>query len=139
MPQVRSIQLRRDSSADWTQVDPILSAGEIGYEDNTGRVKIGDGVTRWTRLPYLFRSTYVVTIHGKTASNGVLTVSLGSDDAEFGVDGPGIPIPHNAQLVSWAAAFLSDSTPAGPWTVVVQRKRGTGTFESVATFQIEVS
>ena len=46
------IQLRRDTAANWATVNPTLAAGEIGYETDTGRVKIGDGATAWNTLPY---------------------------------------------------------------------------------------
>ena len=46
------IQIRRDSAADWTSVDPTLANGEIGYETDTEKIKIGDGVTAWTALSY---------------------------------------------------------------------------------------
>ena len=48
----RTIQLRRDTAANWTSQDPTLSAGEIGVETDTLRGKIGDGVTAWTSLGY---------------------------------------------------------------------------------------
>jgi hypothetical protein len=137
--QIRAIQLRRGNAEDWSNAEPVLDQGEIGYELDTGRVKIGDGESIWSRLPYLFRSTYAITVSGSDSGTGVMTVSLGTDASVFGVDGPGIPIPHNAQLISWAAAFMSDNTPSGPWTIVVQRKRGDGTFESLGSFSIEVS
>lgn len=46
------IQIRRGLSTEWTAVNPVLSAGEWGYETNTGRYKIGDGITGWTSLDY---------------------------------------------------------------------------------------
>ena len=46
------IQLRRDTAANWTSVDPTLAHGEMGWESDTGKVKIGDGTTEWTSLPY---------------------------------------------------------------------------------------
>lgn len=46
------IQLRRDSAADWTSNDPTLALGEVGYETDTGKFKIGDGSTAWTGLAY---------------------------------------------------------------------------------------
>ena len=46
------IQLRRDTAANWTSVDPTLAHGEMGWEIDTGKVKIGDGTTEWTSLPY---------------------------------------------------------------------------------------
>jgi hypothetical protein len=46
------IQIRRGTSTEWTAINPTLSAGEWGYETNTGRYKIGDGITGWTSLDY---------------------------------------------------------------------------------------
>lgn len=48
------IQIRRGSASLWTSTNPTLYAGEIGYETDTGRIKIGDGTTQWTSLDYNF-------------------------------------------------------------------------------------
>ncbi|HEY1248643.1 MAG TPA: hypothetical protein VGE97_06630 [Nitrososphaera sp.] len=47
-----TIQLRRGTASDWTSADPVLNEGEIGYETDTGYLKIGDGGAPWTLLPY---------------------------------------------------------------------------------------
>lgn len=47
------IQVRRDTAANWTSVNPTLASGEHGLETDTGRVKIGDGSTAWTSLVYV--------------------------------------------------------------------------------------
>ena len=47
------IQIRRGTAALWTSVNPILHEGELGEETDTGFIKIGDGVTVWTVLPYI--------------------------------------------------------------------------------------
>ena len=51
------IQVRRGTASGWTSVNspngPVLSAGEWGYETDTGKVKIGDGTTAWASLDYL--------------------------------------------------------------------------------------
>ena len=46
------IQIRRDTAANWTSVDPILAEGEIGLETDTNQIKFGDGVLAWTALAY---------------------------------------------------------------------------------------
>ena len=46
------IQLRRGNGNDWTTSNPILAQGELGVELDTGRIKIGDGVTSWSSLRY---------------------------------------------------------------------------------------
>ena len=45
-------KLRRDTAHSWTTVNPMLKEGEPGFESDTGRFKIGDGITPWTTLPY---------------------------------------------------------------------------------------
>ena len=52
IPLNQRVQLRRDIAANWTHGNPVLKAGELGYETDTERVKIGDGSTAWTGLPY---------------------------------------------------------------------------------------
>lgn len=47
------IQLRRDLSTKWTEINPILMEGEVGFETDTKLRKIGDGVTAWNNLDYL--------------------------------------------------------------------------------------
>jgi len=46
------IQTRNDTASEWTRVNPILRQGEEGLENDTGRRKVGDGVTVWNTLPY---------------------------------------------------------------------------------------
>lgn len=46
------IQIRRDTAANWTSVNPILAQGEMGLETDTNKVKFGDGATAWASLGY---------------------------------------------------------------------------------------
>jgi hypothetical protein len=46
------IQTRRGSAATWTSTNPTLAAGEIGFESDTNKFKIGTGSTAWVSLPY---------------------------------------------------------------------------------------
>lgn len=45
-------QFRKGSSGAWTSANPVLASGEPGFETNTGKFKIGDGVTAWNSLSY---------------------------------------------------------------------------------------
>ena len=47
------IKIRRDTSSNWQSTNPVLEEGELGYELDTGRLKIGDGKTDWNNLPYV--------------------------------------------------------------------------------------
>lgn len=52
MPVAVNIQLRRDSAAQWATVNPVIAEGEIGYELDTGKIKVGNGIDAWNDLPY---------------------------------------------------------------------------------------
>jgi len=42
--------LRRDTATNWNVKNPVLQAGEPGYDLTNGILKIGDGVTPWRNL-----------------------------------------------------------------------------------------
>jgi hypothetical protein len=50
------MQQRRGTAAQWISTHdgdgPILEIAEIGFETDTGKFKIGDGLTPWINLPY---------------------------------------------------------------------------------------
>ena len=48
MPQ---IQVRRGTTAQWTAANPILAAGEPGYDTTLELFKIGNGTSHWLDLP----------------------------------------------------------------------------------------
>ena len=52
----KRILLRRDTAANWTSGNAVLASGEIGYETNTGKFKIGNGSTAWNSLGYSIAS-----------------------------------------------------------------------------------
>jgi len=52
MPVQTQIQVRRSTAATWTSTNPTLAAGEIGFETDTGKFKIGTGSSTWTALSY---------------------------------------------------------------------------------------
>lgn len=47
-----TMKQRRANASVWTANNPVLQAGEIGFEKDTGEFKIGDGVTAWSSLAY---------------------------------------------------------------------------------------
>ena len=58
----KRILLRRDTSSNWTSGNAVLAVGEIGYETNTGKFKIGDGSTAWTSLGYSIASNLAASV-----------------------------------------------------------------------------
>lgn len=51
-----TILFRRGTDNEWTQANPTLRLGEMGFVTDTKRVKIGDGITPWNSLNYNFAS-----------------------------------------------------------------------------------
>jgi hypothetical protein len=49
-------QSRRRTAANWTSGNEVLYDGEIGYETDTGKFKIGDGVTAWNSITDYFEA-----------------------------------------------------------------------------------
>lgn len=50
------IQIRRGSGSEWSTKNPILLAGELGWDTTNNGLKAGDGVTRWNSLGYLLQT-----------------------------------------------------------------------------------
>ena len=76
------IQLRRDTTANWARVNPILDDGEPGLDITVNKIKYGDGSTAWVDLAYsggsgsgdrLTKDSYSVIL----GADGVLTLSSG--------------------------------------------------------------
>lgn len=66
MPRKTQIQVRRDTASNWTTVNPVLASGEIGFETNTNKMKIGDGTTVWSSLAYQGGSAAALPTGGTT-------------------------------------------------------------------------
>jgi hypothetical protein len=68
MSVVTQIQVRRGTAAQWTSANPTLASGEWGFETDTNKGKIGNGVTAWNSLAYILG---VGDIDGVTAGTGL--------------------------------------------------------------------
>lgn len=58
------ITIRRDTSSNWTAANTILADGEFAKETNTGKIKLGNGVTAWNSLAYFTGD--VKSVNGQT-------------------------------------------------------------------------
>ena len=47
------LRFKRGKSTSWTEKNILLYAGEPGFETDTGKIKIGNGIDRWNDLPYV--------------------------------------------------------------------------------------
>ena len=98
------IQIRRDTSSNWTSNNPILLQGEFGYELNTGYAKIGDGQTPWINLEY-FGGTGPTGPTGVTGSTG-FGVPAGGSAGQFLVKAS-----NSDYDTSWTASLVSNVPP----------------------------
>lgn len=48
-----AIQFRRGTEAEWAEVDPVLREGEPAYSKDVGRLKVGNGLFKWSELSYI--------------------------------------------------------------------------------------
>jgi len=88
------MQQRRGTAAQWISTNsgngPILNAGEIGFETDTNKFKIGDGVNHWINLDYFIDASSTVnpafgssiTFEGATANAFETTVAVTDPTAD---------------------------------------------------------
>jgi len=97
-----TIQIRRDTAANWTAANPVLHIGEQAVETDTHKMKIGDGSTPYTGLPY------VVGQAGATGPPG----PQGPPGADSTVPGP--PGATGAQGPQGIQGIQGPPGPQGP-------------------------
>lgn len=153
------IQIRNDLAATWTEKNPVLLKGEMGVETDTRKIKIGDGLNKWSALGY--SGADVADIEKVIADNRDTTYSLepvaGQTDAqalgtiESPKDGDtaivkrvisGDKISHTAYVYdgAWKAMdgnynaenvyFADDLTYTAPIGVLTVPSSGSGTIAS---------
>lgn len=88
---ITKIQMRRDSKENWTSVNPILDAGEIGVELDSGKMKVGDGSTNFTNLNYFKSKEKFTTSHKEKESTGVIDGNVGFVGLIYASDGTDSP------------------------------------------------
>lgn len=111
------IQLRRDSAANWTASNPVLSDGEVGLEQDTSQFKVGNGTTAWADLPY-------GGIQGPQGDTG----AAGEDGATWH-DGAGAPADtlgiDGDYYLDTAAGDVYEKA-AGAWSIIANITGPTG-------------
>ncbi len=81
------MQQRRGTASTWTSANPILAAGEIGFEIDTNKFKIGDGSNRWANLSYFSDNEALTDLidgaPGLLDTLNELAAAIGDDPAFF--------------------------------------------------------
>lgn len=84
------IQIRRDIAANWSVKNPILAAGEMGFEIDTVRLKIGDGLTPWNFLQYFTSGA------GGGGGGGGTVTNVGATSQDLDITG--VPITTSGTM-----------------------------------------
>jgi hypothetical protein len=119
---------RKDTAADWTAANPILLLGEIGYETDTKKFKIGDGTTNWNSLSYLpipdgsgnltitgnleIGSTGTLTFEGSTVNGFETTLAVTDPTADRTITLPDVTgtVITSGDTGSVTSTMLADGT-----------------------------
>jgi hypothetical protein len=96
------ILVRNGLASEWISANPTLAMAELGVETDTGRFKVGDGVTSWSLLSYSNMPFDVINI-AAVQKGGIISSSAASA-ATF------IPVGGNGQIFGVSS---SDSTLPG--------------------------
>lgn len=73
------MQQRRGTAQQWTDANPVLAEGEVGFETDTYQFKIGNGVNAWASLDYFSAgvdlSAYATEAYADQAEADAITSS----------------------------------------------------------------
>jgi plastocyanin len=82
------VQIRRGTTSQWSQSTKILKVGELGIDTTLNRLKIGNGTSLWTNLPFIIGDTGAAsTVPGPKGDTGD-TGPAGPTGAASTVAGP---------------------------------------------------
>lgn len=131
------IQIRRDTAANWTSVNPTLAQGEMGFETDTKKLKFGDGSTAWNSLLYFAGSwndllnkpsTFTPATHGDSAHSETYV-----KDNDSRLTDARTPTNESVTPAKLASHFTDTETISGTaanWNYF----RGTKTISGATTF-----
>jgi len=125
------MQQRRGTAAQWISTNggagPVLNAGEMGWESDTNKFKIGDGVNNWTSLDYFsdINSTVnpafgsSITFEGATADSYETTLQVTDPTADRTITLPDV----TGTVIT--TGNLSDITNIGVFTSTITMEGST--------------
>ena len=61
---------RSGTTSDWATEDPILNQSEFGIDLDSGKFKMGDGVTKWSELSYFISEASLGDLEGVPGPEG---------------------------------------------------------------------
>ena len=128
------IKLRRDTSSNWTSVNPVLDSGEPGYETNTNRIKYGNGVSAWNSLPYFSTEFNGGTINqplietaGPSSNHGAIELSGSTTSSNLNVGLLQVGSPLSISDRNILASMVDN---VNSYTQVIIQNKNSGTAAS---------
>jgi hypothetical protein len=115
------MQQRRGTAAQWTSANPVLNAGEIGWESDTNKFKIGDGTNHWANIDYFIDANSTVNpsfgssivFEGATANDFETTLQVTDPTADRTITLPDV----TGTVIT--TGNLSDITNIGVFTSTI--------------------
>lgn len=77
------IQLRNDTTANWSSKNPTLLKGELAFDQTTRYVKIGDGTKAWKDLDYIHLPKSAIDNLDDVNENTIYQLSASTDGTKF--------------------------------------------------------
>lgn len=117
------IQIRRGTAAAWTAANPILAQGEMGYEIDTQKIKVGNGSTAWNSLSYFpvawsaLNGAPAVIASGSTQAEARASISAASLDVNGKVPMSELPGSLMAYQGVWDASTNSPTLLDGTGSI----------------------
>ena len=102
-----TIQLKRGSQKAWEKLNIVLEVGEPGFEKDTNRLKIGDGLTPWNDLPYQDQNNENVF----NARTRLEFPSLGRENVLYKASQEAKLYQWNSETMKYETLYGSDSNP----------------------------
>jgi len=153
------IQFRRDTGANWTLNNPILALGEMGLETDTGRFKLGDGVSEWDALVYAsgvpgvsISSIAKTSGTGAAGSTDTYTITLSNGNTSTfnvyngadGVDGnsafqSAVNNGFEGTEVEWLASLPDGKVDLSTPQTITGAKRGAMATDNDLSFDLSLS
>lgn len=104
-------KFKRGTAEAWLRHNPVLQAGEPGFELDTGKLKIGNGNTSWADLNYLNSTDYSISPDNNSVAidnNDKLTI-YGFEQASIN----SIPVKNAEGKIEWKVLEIGSADNLG--------------------------
>lgn len=99
------------SAADLAANNPVLEAGQLAVESDTGRIKVGDGSTAYTSLPYAPPTVSSLNVLGSNGEASLFTLETETLTAMSGATVSATSlIPANSILLGVTTRVITNIT-----------------------------